>query len=63
MGSNGTNMEFDKRKGFCRGIPVRYANEKGSGTGVVAALYHASAVVARDDGQTVRVRYTEMARI
>ena len=63
MSTSVTSMEFDKRKGFHRGMTVRFANEKGSGTGVVAALHHASAVVAKDDGQTVRVRYMEMTRI
>ena len=63
MGANVISKEFDKRKGFRKGILVRFAGRKGSGTGVVATLHHASAVVAKDDGQTVSVRYTEMTRI
>jgi len=63
MGANVANMEFDKRKGFQRGMTVRYMSEKGDGVGIIESLYHASALVRKDDGETVVIRYREMTSI
>ena len=58
----GNGIEFDKRKGFRRGMPVRFSGST-SGTGTVESLYHASAAISADDGRRVVVKYVDMMRI